>query len=126
MNKTARDIDRLLDAKGYMAEPEQWNVQLAVRLARRLGIDDLEVAHWQVIERLRHPYLMEGHLPVFSHLCHTLDLDDHCVATLFGGPIEAWKVAGLPDPGEEARVYMEGMEVDDSITPPPGADRRDL
>jgi len=119
MTQSARDIDRLLDARGFLAEPQQWNVQLAMRLAKRLGIDDLKVAHWQVIEGLRQPYLLEGKLPVLSHLCRTLELEHDCVSTLFGGPIEAWKIAGLPDPGEEARVYMAGMEVDDSITPPP-------
>lgn len=39
-----------------------------------------------------------------------LDLVANCVHRLFGGPLEAWKVAGLPDPGEEARTYMENLE----------------
>lgn len=43
------------------------------------------------------------------------DPAEHCVKQLFGGPLEAWRIAGLPDPGEEARAYMANME-------PPGTE----
>ena len=33
-------------------------------------------------------------------------MDKHCVDKLFHSQREAWRVAGLPDPGEEARAYM--------------------
>lgn len=33
-----------------------------------------------------------------------------CIVALFGGPIELWRLAGLPDPGKEARTYMENQE----------------
>jgi len=29
-----------------------------------------------------------------------------CLEQLFHGTREAWRIAGLPDPGEEARAYM--------------------
>jgi len=32
------------------------------------------------------------------------------ILALFGGPIEVWRLAGLPNPGEEARTYMENQE----------------
>jgi tRNA 2-thiouridine synthesizing protein E len=61
---------------------------------------------------------------VQRQVCRELDLVSDCVCALFGGPLEAWKVAGLPDPGEEARVYMENMEAHDSITGGPRAAAR--
>lgn len=106
----------LLDAKGFLTDPALWDVHLATWMARGLDIVELTVAHWQVIERLRSGWLAERDLPVQRHLCGELGLDPRCVDRLFGGLIEAWKVAGLPDPGEEARVYMENMERDDTIT----------
>jgi tRNA 2-thiouridine synthesizing protein E len=29
------------------------------------------------------------------------------VKQLFGGCLSLWRVAGLPDPGEEARAYLD-------------------
>jgi tRNA 2-thiouridine synthesizing protein E len=103
-----------LDTNGFLIDPAAWDAHLAVQIARRLGIAGLSVAHWRVIERLRSGWVAEAKLPVQRHICREADLDPDCVDTLFGGLVEAWKVAGLPDPGEEARVYMENMEDDDT------------
>jgi dissimilatory sulfite reductase related protein len=113
-----RDDSRLgsLDANGFLTDPALWDAHLATRMARRLGVGELSIAHWRIIERLRSGWLAEDELPVQRHLCRKLDLVSGCVDKLFGGLIEAWKIAGLPDPGEEARVYMENMESDDTIT----------
>jgi dissimilatory sulfite reductase related protein len=108
------DRDISMDTHGFLLDPAAWDAQLAVRMARRLGIGGLSVAHWRVIERLRSGWVAEGRLPVQRHICREADLVPDCVETLFGGLVEAWKVAGLPDPGEEARVYMENMENDDT------------
>jgi tRNA 2-thiouridine synthesizing protein E len=41
------------------------------------------------------------------HVCGVTHLEKHCVTDLFGnGSKEAWRVAGLPNPGEEAKAYM--------------------
>jgi len=115
---TERDDRRMnaLDDNGFLTDPALWDAHFAARMARHLGIGELAVAHWRVIERLRTGWLSEGNLPVPRHLCRKLDLVSNCLDKLFGGLIEAWKVAGLPDPGEEARVYMENMENDDTVT----------
>lgn len=47
--------------------------------------------------------------------CHGMNMEGNCVRRLFGGPVEAWKIAGLPHPGTEALTYMleaitEGMK----------------
>lgn len=105
-----------LDANGFLTDPSLWDAHLAARMAGHLGIGELAVGHWRVIERLRSGWLAQGDLPVQRHLCRELDLSAGCIDQLFGGLIEAWKVAGLPDPGEEARVYMENMERNDTIT----------
>jgi tRNA 2-thiouridine synthesizing protein E len=103
-----------VDSNGFLVDPDLWDAHLAQKLARRIGMDELAVAHWRVIERLRSGWLATGQLPVQRHLCRELDLTSGCVDKLFGGLVEAWKVAGLPDPGEEARVYMEDMEPDET------------
>lgn len=116
LNNREDEYSGFLDTNGFLIDPVLWHAHLANRMAWRLGVGDLAVAHWRVIERLRTGWLAEGNLPLQRHICRELALGSGCVDKLFGGLVEAWKVAGLPDPGEEARVYMENMEPDDTIT----------
>lgn len=120
MNEASLGARRLpVDVHGFLRDPMRWNAQMAMDMARELGVGELAVDHWRVIEHLRVGWLTERRLPVQRLLCRELGLSDGCVRSLFGGLVEAWKIAGLPDPGEEARVYMEDMERTDSITPEP-------
>lgn len=66
-----RDDTRLasLDANGFLTDPTHWDAHLAARVARRLGVAELSIAHWRIIERLRAGWLAEGELPVQRHLC---------------------------------------------------------
>jgi len=104
------DLDALLDREGFLTDAAQWSPDLARQLARRVDIGALEEAHWRVIDRLRDQFERAGTLPVQKTLCRELELESDCLLALFGGPIEAWTVAGLPNPGEEARLYMADME----------------
>ena len=100
----------LFDENGFLLDPGQWNRDLAQSIALDLGLGDLNADHWGVIYFIRAHYLACGSLPWPPHVCRELELGQRCVRRLFGGPLEAWKVAGLPDPGEEARTYMENEE----------------
>jgi tRNA 2-thiouridine synthesizing protein E len=100
----------LFDEKGYLIDPQDWDRDLALRIASDLGVKELEEAHWRVVDHIRDRYLADGSLPWLTHVCKELHLGESCFHRLFGGPVEAWKIAGLPDPGEEARVYMENEE----------------
>jgi tRNA 2-thiouridine synthesizing protein E len=100
----------LFDDHGFLAKPDLWNRDLALRIAAQLGLRELTESHWLVIDYLREHYVEKSALPWEEHLCRELDLVRDCVHRLFGGAIEAWQIAGLPDPGEEARTYMLNME----------------
>jgi tRNA 2-thiouridine synthesizing protein E len=46
-------------------------------------------------------------LPVERTVCREIGMDPHCIETLFDKDLKcAWRIAGLPNPGEEAKVYM--------------------
>jgi tRNA 2-thiouridine synthesizing protein E len=107
--RTPSDPD-LFDANGFLRDADRWGRDLAIARAQQLGVGPLLRSHWSVIGYLREHYLICGSLPWEGNVCRELDLADHCIHQLFGGPLEAWKIAGLPDPGEEARAYMENME----------------
>jgi tRNA 2-thiouridine synthesizing protein E len=106
-SSTVKDI---IDDQGFVTDPDLWDRDLALAMAAQLGIDELSEIHWQVIDEIRAHYLEHGSLPWMGHVCRSLDLEDNCFYRLFHGPLEAWKIAGLPDPGSEARIYMENEE----------------
>lgn len=96
----------VFDSEGFLSDPQQWNESLAGAIAWNDGLE-LTSSHWLVIRALREHYRKFGIAPpAFRHLCVMNRLDKHCVGDLFHSHREAWRIAGLPDPGEEARAYM--------------------
>lgn len=100
----------VLGANGYLAEGASWNHDLALQIAKEFGIDAMTQAHWAVVCHLRSHYLRHGTLPWETHICRELGLGKGCLHELFGGPLSAWKIAGLPNPGEEAHAYRLNLE----------------
>ena len=109
-NPSTKIVEDVIDSEGFVSDPGLWDRDLALALAAQLGIRELTEVHWRVIDAIRARYLEHGTLPWTAHLCRQLELSDDCVHRLFGGPLDAWKLAGLPDPGIEARTYMENEE----------------
>jgi tRNA 2-thiouridine synthesizing protein E len=103
-------IDDLFDNEGFVTDAELWNRDLALSIAAEIGVDELSELHWLLIDEIRLNYLEKGALPWMAHLCRERGLEPDCIYVLFGGPLEAWKIAGLPNPGEEAKTYMENEE----------------
>ena len=103
---TAEPSTPVFDAMGFLVDVGAWNEALALSIAEQDGVGPLTVAHWKVIHHLRHSWLDCHTIPAVSHTCHLAGLGPQCLEELFHGPREAWRVAGLPDPGEEARAYM--------------------
>jgi tRNA 2-thiouridine synthesizing protein E len=94
------------DDAGFLADPRTWTPALAEQLALLEGMDGLGATHWQVIDRVRERYFRLGALPVMRLVCRSVQLDPRAAHGLFRNCRSLWFVAGLPDPGEEARAYM--------------------
>lgn len=88
-----------------MAQPEPWSEGHAEQIAHEQGLAKLTEAHWCVIHTLRDHYIQYGALPPLRFACDINRLEPHCVDQLFHSPQEAWRIAGLPDPDEEAMGY---------------------
>ncbi len=101
-----RPDTHLFDEDGFLIEPEVWNEQIARVVARMDGIEELTQTHWLIIQTLREHYRNFGTPPMFHHVSIVNHLDRHCVEQLFHSHREAWRIAGLPNPGEEAKAYM--------------------
>lgn len=95
----------VFDHDGFLADPLKWNEEAARHIAADDGIDELSDAHWAIIRFLREHYLAGG-LPAVSHVCHANNFERQCIPSLFRSVRAAWRIAGLPNPGEEAKAYM--------------------
>ncbi len=94
------------DRDGFLLEPGVWNEEVARRIAAADGLGPLSDSHLEILQQLRAHYLEHGALMPASHACRVNEKDTHCIFNLFGNMREAWRVAGLPNPGEEAKNYM--------------------
>ena len=94
------------DEDGFLTDPHAWDEEMAEWIARENGIETLTDSHWRVIRYIRDHYLRFGSLPVARLVCRANHLQRDSIKTLFHGCREAWRVAGLPNPGEEAKAYM--------------------
>jgi len=94
------------DEDGFLTDPHSWNRAIAQAIASLDGVGPLGQDHWAIIFYLREHHLTYGSLPPMSQVCRTSHLDRHAVRRLFGGCYQAWRIAGLPNPGEEAKAYM--------------------
>ena len=96
----------VFDADGFLVDPSTWSQQVARRLAEMDDIGPLSPDHWSVIYYLREHRLTYGSIPPMDQVCRTAHLGKYAVHRLFGGCRSAWRIAGLPNPGEEALTYM--------------------
>lgn len=94
-----------LDEEGYLIDAQEWDHSFTERRAGEAGIK-LTENHWLLIELIRDKYLRLGALPPMRTVCKAVGLDKTELKTQFGSCLNLWKMAGLPNPGEEAKAYM--------------------
>ncbi|MES9834115.1 MAG: TusE/DsrC/DsvC family sulfur relay protein [Candidatus Thiodiazotropha sp. LLP2] len=94
------------DEEGFLLDHHLWNEQVARDLAHEEGLGDLGEQHFQLLHHIRDRYLNLGALPNMRLVCRATGIPRHKVHHLFGSCISIWRIAGLPDPGEEAKSYL--------------------
>lgn len=95
-----------VDEDGFVIDPDLWNQGMARAIAKEDDIGPLGPEHWAIIYYLREHRMTYGSLPPMSQICRTHGMDRKAVQRLFGSCRQAWRIAGLPNPGEEALSYM--------------------
>lgn len=98
-----------LDEDGLLLNPDDWNESVAEELAHQVDIGELTPDHWLVIYALRDYFSKFGVAPSMNNVCHSHGKDGLWVHNLFFTCLNAWIVAGLPNPGEEAKSYLSNM-----------------
>ena len=103
----ARILSVAFDEDGFVLDANQWTEELAKELATAAEIDSLTSRHWDTIHFIRGRFLSNGGLPLMRHVCRRLGLKPHAIKGMFGGCHQLWRISGLPNPGEEAKSYMD-------------------
>lgn len=97
---------QLFDADGFLLAPEGWSEALAKQIAQADGMNELSQVQLALLHTLRDEYKKTGAVTALSHICHLDGQQPDCLQQLFPSPKQAWRLAGLPNPGEEAKAYM--------------------
>jgi len=96
----------VFDEDGFLVDPLLWSEQMGRAIAEIRGIGPLQTGHWAVLYFVRDRYLRLGAIPPMRRICRSSALSRKDMKALFGGCLEVWRIAGLPNPGEEAKAYM--------------------
>ncbi|HLB24814.1 MAG TPA: TusE/DsrC/DsvC family sulfur relay protein [Nitrospirota bacterium] len=98
-----------LDRNGYLKNINAWSESVAAAIAKKEGIKKLTEDHLEVIRFLRTYYIKFNSFPLIRMVCTNLHRPTDCMSKPFRmDPLKAWKIAGLPQPGEETVVYLSG------------------
>jgi tRNA 2-thiouridine synthesizing protein E len=94
-----------LDDEGFLADFEDWDVEVALALARLEGVGELPPASLDILLFMRKFYKEHHHFPILRAVCRNVHQPRDCVTEKFMDPVKAWKIAGLPNPGPEVNVF---------------------
>lgn len=88
------------DGDGFLKNPQIWTEDIAFKIAKEDGINELTTQHWSVINVIRGNYLEKGMAPMIRTICKETGLKLRDIYELFPlGPARgACRVAGLPKP----------------------------
>jgi len=100
MTATFAGFEVVVDAEGYLQQPEQWNRDIALEIAQDVGLDGLTDRHWQVIEFMRKRFIETGAAPSIRALGKESGVPIKELYQLFPkGPAKlAARIGGIPKP----------------------------
>ena len=96
-----------VDDDGYLRNFEDWNEDIACALAEREGIEELTKDKVDILKFTRQYYKDYGSYPVFGVVCLNVNQPMDCVIEKFTDPVKSWKIAGIPNPGEETETFLK-------------------
>jgi len=94
-----------IDADGFLEHPGDWTEEVAAVLAARAGIEALTKEQFDILKFLRTYYEKHRFFPIIRSICKNVRQPQSCIADQFDDPVMAWKIAGLPNPGEEVNGF---------------------
>ncbi|MFQ5602948.1 MAG: TusE/DsrC/DsvC family sulfur relay protein [bacterium] len=89
-----------VDAEGFLVNPDDWTEELAIELAKEVGINELTDGHWKVIRFMRQDFKEKGQIPTIRRIKNAGGVPTKDLYRLFpeGPAKKAAKIAGLGKP----------------------------
>jgi len=94
----------VVDKAGFLVDLEAWTEEVADVLAASEGIPPLSGEQLDILS-LRTYYRKYAFFPILRAVCAGVHQTRSCIMDNFRDPVTAWKIAGLPDPGEEVKGF---------------------
>lgn len=98
-----------IDENGYLADMEDWDENVARALGRREGIE-LTPDMVDMLLFMRDYYRKHKFFPIVRAVCKNVHQPRNCVTEKFHEPVKVWKIAGLPNPGDEINIFGDWNE----------------
>jgi TusE/DsrC/DsvC family sulfur relay protein len=96
-----KDLTIAIDEDGFLVDHEAWSETVARALAAKEGITELAEDQLDILKFMREYYTKHKFFPIVRYVCKNVHQPRNCVTDRFIDPVKAWKIAGLPNPGEE-------------------------
>jgi tRNA 2-thiouridine synthesizing protein E len=86
--------------EGFMIDPDQWNKDLAMELAKQEGIEELTENHWKIIEFCRESAQDSGAAPTLRQITKGTGISTKELFSLYpkGPAKKVAKISGLGKP----------------------------
>jgi sulfur relay protein, TusE/DsrC/DsvC family len=86
--------------EGFLLNPNDWDENVAIELAKDEGISELTEKHWQVIRFMRQDFKEKGVIPTIRRIKNASGVSVQDLYALFpeGPAKKAAKIAGLSKP----------------------------
>jgi TusE/DsrC/DsvC family sulfur relay protein len=96
-----------VDEDGYLVNFDDWDEDVASELAARANVGELTPESISMLKFIRDHYKAYNFFPIVNSICRNIRAPKDCVAEKFFNPLIAWKIAGLPHPGEPIISLLE-------------------
>lgn len=94
-----------IDEQGYLKNIDDWNENIAELIAAREGVGELTADRRDMIRFMRNYYREHHFFPIVRSICKKAHQPKECFTEKFIDPVKAWKIAGLPNPGDEVEMF---------------------
>jgi TusE/DsrC/DsvC family sulfur relay protein len=106
MAENVQDAMRIVvDGEGFLADIDAWTEEIARVLAAREGLPNLSDEQLDILRSLRSYYRRYAFFPILRAVCAGVHQTRSCITDNFHDAVTAWKLAGLPNPGEQVNRF---------------------
>jgi dissimilatory sulfite reductase related protein len=89
-----------VNEEGFMTNPNDWNQEIAVEIAREEGLPELTPEHWKIIDYCRQSAAVSGKAPTLRNITNGAGVSTKELFALFpkGPAKKVAKISGLGKP----------------------------